>query len=219
MRIHKEGYISVLLTGLLVAAISVTSFHFVDPIWIAIIITVILLFVLLFIIHFFRIPPTRLPEKNSPGQILSPCDGKVVAIEKITETEFFKDERIQVSVFMSPLNVHINWYPSGGRVVYSRYYKGKHLVAWHPKSSMLNEHATVAIKTAGNKEIVVRQIAGAIARRIVTYSQPGQKVKQGDDLGFIKFGSRVDVFLPTDAKISVALHQKVKGNITGIAII
>lgn len=219
MRIHKEGYLSVLLTGLLLTAIAVTTFHVIELLWIAVAINALLLFFLLFIIHFFRIPMPRTPEKKIAGQVISPCDGKVVAIEKITETEYFRDERIQVSVFMSPLNVHINWYPAGGRVVYSRYYKGKHLVAWHPKSSELNERTSVVVKHDWGHEIMYRQVAGAVARRVVSYAKEGYICQQGEECGFIKFGSRVDLILPTGSQIEVKIGDKVTGGHHLIAVL
>jgi len=218
MRIHKEGYKIVSISGAVIVLSLVLLFLFSLPGYVQYPLFFLLIVLYAWILFFFRNPSRNIAVPD-PHTVYAPADGTIVAIEETTEEEYLQRPCIQVSIFMSPLNIHVNRYPVDGTVQYCQYHPGKYIVAWHPKSSMLNEHATVAIKTAGNKEIVVRQIAGAIARRIVTYSQPGQKVKQGDDLGFIKFGSRVDVFLPTDAKISVALHQKVKGNITGIAII
>jgi len=165
---------------------------------------------------FFRSPLRPVfPDENS---ILCPADGKIVVIEKTFEKEYFKDERWQVSVFMSPLNVHVNRYPINGLVTYLKYHPGKYLVAWHPKSSELNERASVVIKNSKGQEILVRQIAGAVARRIVTYAKEGLQIRQGEELGFIKFGSRADIFLPLDADIQVTLNQKVKGNVDVIAL-
>jgi phosphatidylserine decarboxylase len=157
------------------------------------------------ILWFFRIPDRIVNTDES--KILAPADGKIVVIEKTVETEYFKDERIQVSIFMSPLNVHQNVYPIAGEVTYVRYHKGDYLVAWHPKSSTQNERSTVVIKHKNGTEILVRQIAGAVARRICTYSKVGDKVDQGAEFGFIKFGSRVDLFLPLDAKIECNLED------------
>ena len=149
-------------------------------------------------------------EKNDQ-HIVSPVDGKVVVIEKVYEKEYFKDERLQVSIFMSPLNVHVTRYALGGEVTFSRYHPGKYLVAWHPKSSELNERTTVVVKNPVFGEVLYRQIAGALARRIVNYATVGDQVEQGTDAGFIKFGSRVDVFLPVDTPIDVVLNQTVRG--------
>jgi len=164
---------------------------------------------------FFR-KPVRIASQDVHN-IIAPCDGKIVVIEDVVENEFFKDKRKQVSIFMSPLNVHINWYPVSGSVEYYKYHPGEKLVAWHPKSSELNERSTIVVKTPGNKRVLFRQIAGALARRIVCYAQQGTSVEQGQEVGFIKFGSRMDLFLPLDAKINVTIDQKVEGNKTVIA--
>lgn len=170
----------------------------------------------LIVLQFFRSPKRNLVI--SSRSIVCPADGKVVAIEEVEEPEFFNGEkRIQVSVFMSPLNVHLNRYPISGRVAYSKYHPGKFLVAWHPKSSTENERNTVVIETEFGVSVLIRQIAGFLARRIVWYCHEDDKVKQGDELGFIKFGSRVDLFLPLDAKIKVELDEKVKGGISILA--
>ena len=167
------------------------------------------------ILKFFRNPKRNFI--TSDDTVLSPVDGKVVVIEKVFEKEFFKEERLQVSVFMSPINVHVTRYPVAGNVIFSKYHPGKFLVAWHPKSSEENERTTVVVsnKTFGN--VLHRQIAGALAKRIVNYAKEGQTVNQASDSGFIKFGSRVDVFLPVDTKLDVTLNQKVKGGITVLA--
>jgi phosphatidylserine decarboxylase len=165
-------------------------------------------------VWFFRNPDRTLTP--NPAKIFAPADGKIVVIEEVEETEYFHDRRIQVSIFMSPLNVHVNRYPVSGEVTYTKYHPGKYLVAWHPKSSLLNERSTVVVKAPNGKEILVRQIAGAVARRIVTYSKEGDRAVQGSDFGFIRFGSRVDVFLPLDAKVNVQLEQVSKGNQTVI---
>jgi len=167
------------------------------------------------IIWFFRAPKRKVIE--NVNYIYAPADGKVVVIEEVVDNEYFNDKRLQVSIFMSPLNVHINWYPVSGLIKYYKYHEGKYLVAWHPKSSTENERATVVVESENKAEILIKQIAGAVARRIVAYSEENKKIKQGDQLGFIKFGSRVDLILPLNAKIKVNLNQKVIGNKTVIA--
>ena len=167
------------------------------------------------LLWFFRNPErTVIPDNQL---IISPADGKVVVIEEVKEEEYFKDKRIQLSIFMSPLNVHVNRYPVSGLVTYFKYHPGKYLVAWHPKSSLLNERSTVVLKCENGQEILVRQIAGAVARRIVPYSEEGRQVIQGSELGFIKFGSRVDIFLPPGTNIGVKIGDKVTGNKSVIA--
>ena len=181
--------------------------------WIVFGVTLILL---LFIISFFRSPRRNFTVAHH--QVICPADGKVVVIEEITDTEYFKDKRLQVSIFMSPANVHINRIPMSGKVEYSQYHKGKYLVAWSPKSSTENERHSVVIKS-DKAEILVKQIAGALAKRIVNYLQVGQKVNQADEMGFIKFGSRVDVLLPVGTELNVSLNQAVKGGVTVLATI
>lgn len=163
----------------------------------------------LFFVQFFRTPKRIIPD--IPHSILSPADGTVVVIEKTFEKEYFKDDRIQISIFMSPLDVHLNRIPFNGRITYLKYHPGDYLVAWHPKSSELNERNSIVIKDEESREILMRQIAGAVARRIVSYVKPGQIVKKGEELGFIKFGSRMDIFLPLDSVVNVKIDQKVKG--------
>jgi len=171
----------------------------------------------LFVVAFFRIPTKGIFSKDD-NEVLAPADGKIVAIEVVDETEYFKDKRIQVSIFMSPANVHVNRVPIPGRVEYTKYHPGNYLVAWHPKSSEKNERYTTVIKNEdGDLEVMVRQIAGKVARKISNYVDEGQTVMQGMEFGFIKFGSRVDIFLPLDAKINVDLKQKVKGGKTVLA--
>lgn len=216
MTIHKEGYKTIAVATIIVGIINILSFYLLSynlPIlsWLIFIITIGLL---IFIISFFRIPGRQYTlEENS---IVAPCDGVVVAIEEINADEYFTDRRIQVSIFMSPLNVHVNRNAVSGEVLYSQYHKGKYLVAWHPKSSTENERHSVVYKNNG-KEILVKQIAGAVAKRIVNYLQSGQVVKQGDEMGFIKFGSRVDLLLPLDAEITVKLKEITKGGVSVIA--
>ena len=168
-----------------------------------------------FVLYFFRMPKRKMTYNDN--QLICPCDGKIVIIEEVEEPEYFQGKRLQVSVFMSPLNVHVNRYPINGKVKFYKYHPGKYLVAWHPKSSTLNERTTIVLEHANGKEVLVRQIAGAVARRIVCYSKEGEMVKQNQELGFIKFGSRVDLFLPLDAKVLVSLEQVVKGGIDAIA--
>jgi phosphatidylserine decarboxylase len=217
MTIHKEGYSSIAWATILFGVINILSFYFISyssPAlsWIIFIATLILL---IFLISFFRIPNRKLAVQADA--VIAPADGKVVTIEEVEADEYFADRRIQVSIFMSPLNVHANRNPVSGDVLYSEYHKGKYLVAWHPKSSTENERHTIVYKTNG-KELLIKQIAGAVAKRIVNYLQPGQQVKQGEEMGFIKFGSRVDILLPLNAKIQVKIGENVKGGVTVIAL-
>ena len=216
MKIHKEGYQSIGITALLFGIINLFSFNFLSsnhPL-IAIFIFAITLLLFLFIISFFRIPNRLLADDEE--QIICPADGKVVVIEEVVDDEFFKDKRIQVSIFMSPANVHVNRNPISGAVMYSKYHKGKYLVAWHPKSSTENERHSVVLQNEKG-ELLIKQIAGALAKRIVNYLSPGNMVSQGSEMGFIKFGSRVDVLLPLNAKVQVQLNQTVKGGVTVLA--
>ena len=218
MTIHREGYKSIAIATLIFGAINLIVFYFFSAslMWLCSIIFFITLAFLLFLVSFFRIPNRKLTINENV--IVAPADGKVVVIEETTDVEYFKDKRLQVSIFMSPANVHVNRNPISGEVVYNQYHKGKFLVAWHPKSSTDNERHSVVIKN-GNTEILVKQIAGALAKRIVNYLQVGQKVKQTDEMGFIKFGSRVDLLLPAGTKINVELNQVVKGGVTIIAVL
>ncbi len=213
MKIHKEGYKILVVVAIGLAILNAIVFWLI-PSWLTLsyIVTAILF---LLVLQFFRSPwrEIMMPDDNL---VYAPADGKIVAIEEVKEDEYFEDRRIQVSIFMSPTNVHVNRNPIGGTVNYFRYHPGKYLVAWHPKSSTENERTTVVIGN-GDTEILLRQIAGAVAKRIVNYLNVGEEVQQGDEMGFIKFGSRVDLFLPLDAKIKVKLNQKVKGNRTIIA--
>ena len=216
MKIHKEGYPSIAIAAVVFGVVNLLSFHYLGQQheWLAIAVFAVTLFLVLFIISFFRLPNRMLSVHDS--QIICPADGKVVVIEEITDTEYFKDKRIQVSIFMSPANVHVNRNPISGDVLYSQYHKGKYLVAWHPKSSTQNERHSVVIENESG-QLLVKQIAGALAKRIVNYLQPSMEVSQGNEMGFIKFGSRVDVLLPLDAEIKVQLNQKVKGGVTVLA--
>ncbi len=206
---HKEGSkIITIALGIFTIGL-LTANRFIEPQWLFYSVTAILIILLLLILQFFRNPARIAPDDSS--KIVSPVDGKVVVIEEVFEPEYFKDKRLQVSVFMSPLNVHVTRYPGGGSVTYSKYHPGKYLVAWHPKASTENERSTVVVKTEKFGEVMHRQIAGALAKRIVNYADVGQEVGQGSESGFIKFGSRVDIYLPLGTKIDVALNQKVKG--------
>ena len=216
MTIHKEGYATIAWSVIVFAVINLLSFYFLsfeEPV-ITGIIFVVTLGLVLFIVSFFRIPKRELT--NADTAIVAPADGKVVVIEEVEADEYFSDRRVQVSIFMSPANVHVNRNPVSGEVVYSQYHKGKYLVAWHPKSSTQNERHTVVYRKDG-KEILVKQIAGALAKRIVNYLRAGQTVKQADEMGFIKFGSRVDLLLPLDAKLKVKIGDTPKGGVTVIA--
>ena len=212
---HKEGFKIIAVTFLIFAALSILVHFKIENDILQKGLFLILLILVVLILQFFRNP-----KRNfilNPEQVLSPVDGKVVVIEEVYEKEYFKDKRLQVSVFMSPLNVHITRYPVGGNVVYNKYHPGKFLVAWHPKSSEENERTTVVVKSEVFGEVLHRQIAGALAKRIVNYATTGQEVSQSSDSGFIKFGSRVDIFLPLDTKINVKLNQKVVGGVTVVA--
>ncbi len=216
MRIHKEGYGTISLSFLLLAGLC-ALFYFLVP---ALLFGVLLVAAVLFfglIVQFFRNPERKIARIDS-SLVYVPADGKVVVIEECSETEYFKDRRIQVSIFMSPLNVHVNRYPIGGEVEYYKYHQGKYLVAWHPKSSTENERSTTVIKN-DNASILVRQIAGAVARRIKNYAEVGTEIAQGEELGFIKFGSRVDIFLPLGTEIKVEIGQKVSGNRDILAVL
>lgn len=216
MTIHKEGYTSIAISTILFGVINLVSFYFlssVAPI-VSLLIFIATLGLLLFIISFFRIPKRTLTINEHA--IVAPADGKVVVIEEVQADEYFTDKRIQVSIFMSPANVHVNRNPVSGEVVYSKYHKGKYLVAWHPKSSTQNERHSVVYKKEG-KEILVKQIAGALAKRISNYLQTGQQAQQTEEMGFIKFGSRVDLLLPLDAKILAKIGDKPQGGVTVIA--
>ncbi|MEW6469089.1 MAG: phosphatidylserine decarboxylase family protein [Bacteroidota bacterium] len=216
MKIHREGIPSILVTLLFTAALNLSLYFFTpEMLWLRWAACLLSAFLLVMILQFFRNPSRQIVTDDN--HVLSPADGKVVVIEEVTENEFFRDKRIQVSVFMSPLNVHVNRNPVGGTVSYVKYHPGAYLVAWHPKSSTDNERTTLVIETPQKQQVLFRQIAGAMARRIVYYLKEGQQVRQGEEMGFIKFGSRVDVFLPLSARVHVQLGQTVKGGQTVIA--
>jgi phosphatidylserine decarboxylase len=216
MTIHREGYKTIALIILIAAFINIFMLWFFASVSMAL--CLFILFVTLSIVfltvYFFRIPARTLTLDE--GCIIAPADGKVVVIEEMTDEEYFKTKRLQVSIFMSPLNVHVNRNPLSGEIVYSKYHPGKFLVAWHPKSSTENERHSVVIRR-GTMEILVKQIAGALAKRIVNYLEPGMRVVQGEELGFIKFGSRVDILLPPGTSVNVSLNEHVKGGVTVIA--
>lgn len=217
MRLHREGKTIMITTGLVLLALNLLAYFYLfsdNPTAITLLALIsVVLFIL--IVQFFRIPNRLLTTGDT--QVIAPADGKVVVIEETTESEYFKERRRQVSIFMSPLNVHVNRNPVSGVVRYFKYFPGKYLVAWHPKSSTENERTTVVIETAAGVEVLLRQIAGAVARRIIWYVKEGQPVKQGEEFGFIKFGSRVDVFLPLDADIKVSIGEVTKGGVTVLA--
>jgi len=213
MTVHREGYTTIFIVFLFVAVVLLTFNHiFPGQTWFHVFLYALGLWFFIMIVRFFRSPDRQLI--GGEDIISCPADGKVVVIERTTEPEYFKDERIQVSIFMSARNVHINWFPVSGMIEYYYYHPGKHMVAFDPKSSLENERATTVIKTASGREILVRQIAGAVARRIVTYPKVGTPEIQGDELGFIKFGSRVDLLLPLDVKLDISLNQMVVGKQT-----
>ncbi|MBK6368425.1 MAG: phosphatidylserine decarboxylase family protein [Flavobacteriales bacterium] len=216
MRFHREGTPTILLITALVAFGLFALLRWpVLPNVLGVLLGSALVTVLLIVIWFFRVPKRSQP--NDPNGIIAPCDGKVVVIEEVHEPEYFKDKRRQVSIFMSPLNVHINYYPISGTTSYYKYHPGKYLVAWHPKSSTENERSTVVANHPVHGEVLFRQIAGALARRICTFTDVGRTAVQGNEFGFIKFGSRVDLLLPLDARIEVDLGQTVTGASTVIA--
>ena len=206
---HKEGFFIITISFILTITVSVFSEYMITNPLLESFIQFFSIFILIMILQFFRNPKRIISPDNN--KILSPVDGKVVVIESVFEKEYFKDNRRQVSIFMSPLNIHVTRYPISGKVIYSKYHPGKYLVAWHPKSSEENERTTVVIKSTEYGEILYRQVAGALARRIVNYAKEGDEVNQGDDAGFIKFGSRVDLFLPLNLPINVVLNQVAKG--------
>lgn len=212
---HKEGFKIISIALLIVVGLSVTANMFVEDPTIRGGVLISLIILLLLVLQFFRNPKRNFDVQSE--QVLSPVDGKVVVIEEVFEKEYFKDKRLQVSVFMSPINVHVTRHPVSGKVVYSKYHPGKYLVAWHPKASEENERTTVVVKNEVFGDVLYRQIAGALAKRIVNYAEVDDEVEQTADSGFIKFGSRVDVYLPLDAKIKVTLNEKVKGGISIIA--
>lgn len=215
MRLHKEGTVSIII-GLILGSILVyIGTIFSDYYIVRMILNLGAIYIVFMVLYFFREPVRAFNALD--GMVYSPVDGKIVAIEKVFVDEFLNEERIQVSVFMSPYNVHINWAPIAGVVKYFKYHPGKFLVAWHPKSSTLNERTTYVVENDKGQSVLFRQIAGAMARRIVHYKNVGDQVTACEEFGFIKFGSRVDVFLPLDAKVTVTLDQKVQGRTSVLA--
>ena len=212
---HREGYKIILNTFMITVTLSICVEYSIENFWIQKLLQLSAIIILLLILQFFRNPKREtIIDKN---HIISPVDGKVVNIKEVFEKEYFKDKRIQLSIFMSPLNVHVTRYAISGEVIFSKYHPGKYFVAWHPKSSELNERTTVVIENKTVGKILYRQIAGAVARRIINYAKVGDKAIQGNDAGFFKFGSRVDLFLPIGTKINVVIDQFVKGGIDQIA--
>ena len=215
IKFHKEGYKIIVITFIIAIAGILLAENFIDINWLVKAIQVIILGFVIIVLQFFR-NPKRVTNLDD-NVIIAPVDGKVVVIEEVEEPEYFKDKKLQVSIFMSPINVHVTRYAMSGIVKYSKYHPGKYLVAWHPKASTENERTTVVIENKTIGQILYRQIAGALAKRIVNYAKEGDKVVQGTDAGFIKFGSRVDVYLPLGTKVNVKLGDKVKGGVQVIA--
>jgi phosphatidylserine decarboxylase len=217
MKLHREGYLIIFIAFILLGSIQVGNYflyQFTGWAWLFYLLTLGAVVMMYLVLQFFRVP--NIVCKYEDLDIMCPADGKVVVIEEVEETEYFKDRRIQISIFMSPLNVHANFNPISGIIKYVKYHKGLFLVAWHPKSSTDNERSTVVTQHKNGKEILFRQVAGAVARRICYYVQENQEVKTGEEYGFIKFGSRIDLYLPLDSKINVKIGDIVKGRITKI---
>jgi phosphatidylserine decarboxylase len=212
---HKEGFKIIIATFFITTLMALGAEYLIDLVYIKKGIQVLALVLLVVVLQFFRNPKRATPKNDR--HIVAPVDGKVVVIEEVFEKEYFKDIRLQVSIFMSPINVHVTRYAISGKVIFSKYHPGKFLVAWHPKSSEENERTTVVLENIHVGQILYRQIAGALARRIVNYAEAGMEVTQGEDAGFIKFGSRVDLFFPVGTKINLELNQVVKGGIDYIA--
>ncbi|HRE52574.1 MAG TPA: phosphatidylserine decarboxylase family protein [Flavitalea sp.] len=216
MTIHREGIKTIMIVSIFFVAVNLASFYFISfhyP-WLSWCVFLLTILFWLFVLSFFRVPKRKLVTGDQ--LVISPADGKVVVIEETVDEEYFKGKRLQISIFMSPANVHQNRNPVSGEVVYNQYHKGKYLVAWHPKSSTENERHTVVIRNA-HAEVLVKQIAGAVARRIVNYLKLGQQADQSAEMGFIKFGSRVDLLLPVGTKVEVELNQVVQGGVTVLA--
>ena len=212
---HKEGFKIIIVTFFITAGLSVFSEYYIESEILKKSIQITSLFTLILILQFFRNPKRK--TKVDKNNIIAPADGKIVIIKEVLEEEYFKEKKLQVSIFMSPLNVHVTRYPISGKVVFNKYHPGKYLVAWHPKSSTLNERTSIVVKNDYMGEILYRQIAGALARRIVNYAKEDLNVVQGEDAGFIKFGSRIDLFLPIKSNVNVSIGQKVKGGISIIS--
>ncbi|WP_298881488.1 phosphatidylserine decarboxylase family protein [uncultured Polaribacter sp.] len=215
IRFHKEGYKIITIALILSIAGILLAEKFIDILWLVKTIQIIIIVFLIIVLQFFR-NPKRVAPLNEDA-LVAPVDGKVVVIEEVEEPEYFKDKRLQVSIFMSPINVHVTRYAMSGIIKYSKYHPGKYLVAWHPKASTDNERTSVVINNKSFGDVLYRQIAGALAKRIVNYAKEGDKVVQGTDAGFIKFGSRVDLYLPLGTKLNVSIGDVVKGGIQVIA--
>lgn len=217
MTLHREGYSIILIALILLGGLEIGNYFLFtlhEWKWLFILLSIGLLTLLVLVIQFFRIPKRKF--SFDANDILCPADGKVVVIEEVEETEYFKDKRIQISIFMSPLNVHANYNPISGIIQYVKYHPGKFLVAWHPKSSTENERSTVVTKHNSGQEVLFRQVAGAVARRICYYTNEGESVEAGSEFGFIKFGSRIDIFLPLGTQVDVNIGDKVQSKITKI---
>ena len=209
---HKEGFNIIIISFFITVIFGVLSEYLIESKNLKTTLQVVILIILILVLQFFRNPNRPALEKKD--LLVSPVDGKIVSISEIYEDEYFNDKRLQISIFMSPINVHVTRFPVSGKIIYSKYHPGKYLVAWHPKSSKLNERTTIVIENQFLGKVMYRQIAGTVARRIVNYAIENQAAVQGEDAGFIKFGSRVDIFLPPDTKLKIKNGQKVKGGIT-----
>ena len=212
---HKEGHRIIIISLLITSCLIITLEYSINVVELKFLLKLLCLIFFVLILQFFRNPKRKI--KANDKSILAPADGKIVIIKEVFEKEFYNEKRLQVSIFMSPFNVHVTRYPVGGEIIFSKYHPGKYLFAWHPKSSELNERTSVVIKNKVFGNILYRQIAGALARRIVNYASEGREIKQGDESGFIKFGSRLDIFLPLKTKVNVSINQMVKGGISEIA--
>lgn len=212
---HKEGHRIIIISLLITSCLIVTLEYSINIVELKFLLKLLCLMFFILILQFFRNPKRKIMANDK--SILAPADGKIVIIKEVFEKEFYNEKRLQVSIFMSPFNVHVTRYPVGGEIIFSKYHPGKYLFAWHPKSSELNERTTIVIKNKVFGNILYRQIAGALARRIVNYASEGREIKQGDESGFIKFGSRLDIFLPLKTKVNVSINQTVKGGISEIA--
>ena len=209
---HKEGFNIIIISFFVTVIFGVLSEYLIESKNLKTTLQVVILIILILVLQFFRNP--NRPVLGKKDLLVSPVDGKIVSISEIYEDEYFNDKRLQISIFMSPINVHVTRFPVSGKIIYSKYHPGKYLVAWHPKSSKLNERTTIVIENQFLGKVMYRQIAGTVARRIVNYAIENQTAVQGEDAGFIKFGSRVDIFLPPDTKLKIKNGQKVKGGIT-----
>ena len=211
---HKEGFRIIIISLLITTGLIISIEYSINKVELKFLLKLLCFIFFILILQFFRNPKRKI-ERNDKS-ILAPADGEIVIIKEVFEKEFYKEKRLQVSIFMSPFNVHVTRYPIGGKIIFNKYHPGKYLFAWHPKSSELNERTTVVIKNKVFGDILYRQIAGALARRIVNYASEGKEIKQGDESGFIKFGSRLDIFLPLKTKVNVSIKEIVKGGVSKI---